>query len=176
MSYNEECSICIENFDNQNSITLSCNHTFHSECIMKYIETEFNNYRKQHQNERICCKQFKCPLCRKSISCKDSNPLIYNYYQKYKQQYKQIDKQINKLQNEIYLFTFKFQVKKLFRKINQQEAYKFLIEDETLLETMMLHKQKYSEIKELMYVYKQIYYDRCTYCTYTRSSLYFSDI
>jgi hypothetical protein len=163
MSYNDECSICIEEFTG-NNIILSCNHKFHTECILKYIEIEFNKYRKQNQNEQICCQQLKCPLCRKSISCKDSNPLIYNYYQKYKKQYKQIKKEINKLQNEIYLFTFKFQVKKLFRKINQQDAYKFLLEDETLLETIMLHKEKYREIKYLMNTYKDIYYGRCRLC------------
>jgi len=134
---------------------------------MKYIEAEFNKYRKQNSGQ-ICCRQLRCPLCRKSMSCKDTNPIIYNYYQKYKKKYKQLKKEINKLQNDSYLLTLKFQIKKLMFKINQQDAYKFLLEDETLLETIMIHKQKCHEIKYLMNSYKDIYYWRCTYCVYPR--------
>jgi hypothetical protein len=132
---------------------------------MKYIETEFNKYRKQNQIEELCCRQFKCPLCRRFISCKDSNTLIYNYYQKYKQKYKLIKKEINRLQNDSYWLTFRFQMKKLVLKTNHQDAYKFLLEDETLLETIMIHKQKYREIKDLMNSYRDIYYGRCKFCT-----------
>lgn len=176
MSYNNECSICIEEFDDKHNINLSCNHMFHSKCIMKYVETEFNKFRKNGIGEHMCCKRIKCPLCRKAISCKDINPLIYNYYQLYKEKYKHIKKKIKRLQNEIYTLNIKFQMKKLFYKIKPQDAYKHLLEDETLLETMMIYKQKYQETKELMNSYKQIYYGRCSYCIYPRSSLYFSDI
>lgn len=164
--FNDECSICIEEF-NKHNIILSCNHKFHSECIMTYIEAEFNKYRKQN-SDQICCQQLRCPLCRKSISCKYTNPLIYNYYQKYKQQYKQLKKEIHKLQNDSYLLTLKFQMKRLLFKVNQQDAYKFLLEDETLLETIMINKQKCHEIKHLMNSYRDIYYGRCKYCIYPR--------
>lgn len=164
MSYNDECSICIEEFDNKNSINLSCNHTFHSKCILKYVEAEFKTFRKTCETQNICCRKVKCPLCRKSISCQDINPLIYNYYKCYKEKYKHIKKEIKRLQNAIYKLNIKFQIKKLFFKVNSQDAYNYLLEDEGLLENIMIYKQKSQETKNIMNSYKDIYYGRCTYC------------
>lgn len=54
---NNECSICLENLDlsalasNLNNIyTLDCNHSFHKNCITKWLETKLT-----------------CPLCRAPI-------------------------------------------------------------------------------------------------------------
>lgn len=41
------CSICYENLDDQSSYTLECNHKYHTKCIMKW----FRNLNS------------KCPLC-----------------------------------------------------------------------------------------------------------------
>lgn len=47
LNNNNICSICYENYTDNNKYTLECNHTFHSECIIKW-------FRHQKQN---------CPLC-----------------------------------------------------------------------------------------------------------------
>ena len=47
----ELCSICIESYmPREKTITLPCNHKFHSNCIKDWLETELT-----------------CPMCRKSI-------------------------------------------------------------------------------------------------------------
>ena len=46
------CSICLEDIDEDDKKTLSCNHNFHTKCFLKCVQT--NNY-----NSFI-----KCPLCR----------------------------------------------------------------------------------------------------------------
>ena len=46
------CSICLEDIDENDKKTLSCNHNFHTGCFLKCVQT--NNY-----NSFI-----KCPLCR----------------------------------------------------------------------------------------------------------------
>jgi len=50
-----ECPICLEPLSS-NTCTLSCNHTFHSKCILDYISKNI------HNSEYI-----KCPLCRNTI-------------------------------------------------------------------------------------------------------------
>lgn len=47
-----KCIICFDNIKNQNKITLSCNHTFHYNCIKTMIMK----------------RSRKCPLCRKKIT------------------------------------------------------------------------------------------------------------
>jgi hypothetical protein len=48
-----ECSICIENFEDDDEILYTkCCHTFHKECINKWI-TEYN---------------IKCPICKKDVT------------------------------------------------------------------------------------------------------------
>jgi len=46
------CSVCLENFDCNDTIKLHCNHSFHKDCLEKW--TEYNS----------------CPICR--------NPIDYN--------------------------------------------------------------------------------------------------
>ena len=70
----EECSICLENYNNKdNIIKLKCNHQFHFNCINSWIE----------KNE--CC-----PICRTALVVEKSENLnntfshqyasIYDYY------------------------------------------------------------------------------------------------
>ena len=44
----EECSICLDNFDDTDSLTLPCGHTFHTCCILEWFD-----------------KQMTCPVCRR---------------------------------------------------------------------------------------------------------------
>jgi hypothetical protein len=52
---NEECPICITD-NNSNSISLTCNHTYHSECINPWI--------KQCNTQETIPM---CPLCKSNI-------------------------------------------------------------------------------------------------------------
>ena len=52
---NEECAICITD-NNSNSISLNCNHTYHSKCIGPWIK-------QCNKIERIP----QCPLCKATI-------------------------------------------------------------------------------------------------------------
>jgi len=52
---NEECAICITD-NNTNSISLNCNHTYHSKCIGPWIK-------QCNKIERIP----QCPLCKATI-------------------------------------------------------------------------------------------------------------
>lgn len=161
-SYNDDCSICMDNFD-LNSIQLKCNHAFHSKCIIKYIEIEYKRLREQ--NNPIYCEQFKCPLCRNLISYIDINHIIYSNYKEYKNLYKYLKKEINILQTQTYLINIKFSIKKIFKNIKPQDAYKFLIEDENLLESISYKKSRLLETKTIMKTYKNLYYSRCICCT-----------
>lgn len=163
ISYNKECPICIEDYYHNNSVHLACHHTFHSECLLKYIETVFKKKNKLDIC-KLCCKELRCPLCRQSIPCADSNSLIYNQYKMYKQEYKTLKKEIYNLQNQSYMLTFKFKCNKLFRKISTKDVYNYMIEDETILETIMKKKQLCNNAEEMMLLYKQIYYEKCMYC------------
>lgn len=63
MSYegNNECSICLETIVDKS--ILSCGHTFHNICILKYFMT---------------IDILKCPNCRKFVYLKANNYNIYN--------------------------------------------------------------------------------------------------
>lgn len=72
-----ECSICFEREieDTNNKLSLSelqCTHTFHTHCILNWVETSYNDI-----------NPIKCPLCRQSlIKCDDcdSQGVIYHEY------------------------------------------------------------------------------------------------
>ena len=52
--FNTTCTICFENFsDNSNIIALSCEHAFHSECIIKWLEATL--------------EQPICPNCKSNV-------------------------------------------------------------------------------------------------------------
>lgn len=58
----DECAICIEPFcGNENTLELSCKHTFHFECLVEVLNSSLQ--------ER---KDFKCPLCRNIEISKES--------------------------------------------------------------------------------------------------------
>ena len=163
-SYNDDCSICMEDFD-LGSVQLKCNHTFHSKCIIKYIEVEYKRICKQNNRSGIYCKQFKCPLCRTPISCIDINRITYKNYKEYKTIYKNLKKDVKNIQSEIYLLNIKFSIKKIFKHITPQDAYKFMMNGENLLESILYKKHILLEIKTIMKTYQNIYYGRCICCT-----------
>ena len=156
-SYNDDCSICMEDFD-LNSVQLKCNHTFHYKCIIKYIEVECKR-RCKNNISNIYCKQFKCPLCRTTISCIDINHVTYKNYKEYKAIYKNLKKDVKNLQTEIYLLNIKFNIKKIFKHITPQEAYKFITNGENLLESISQKKTILLETNIIMKAYQNIYYN-----------------
>ena len=162
-SYNDDCSICMEDFD-LHSIQLKCNHTYHSKCIIKYIEVE---YKRRCNIYGIYCKQLKCPLCRNPISCMYINRITYSNYKEYIIVYKNLKKDIKNLQKEIYLLDIRFYIKKIFIHITPQDAYKFMINGENLLESILHKKSILSETKMIIKTYQNIYYNRCIYCENT---------
>lgn len=164
MSYNKECPICLEHYDNTDNIYLGCRHTFHSACFLKYIETIYQTKNKTLDVCHVCCKQFKCPLCRTVMSSKETNDFIYGYYKDIKSQYKLLKKTIYNLQNESYMLTFKFKFTKLFKNTTSKDVYEYLLQDETLLEQIIHTKQLCEDTKKIMSLYKQIYYEKCKYC------------
>lgn len=61
---NQECSICYTNYTNT-ATKLNCNHIFHRECILRWLENAFT-----------------CPLCRKRVMPCDicnKGEITYNY-------------------------------------------------------------------------------------------------
>lgn len=162
-SYNNECPICIDSFNNNNeSLQLHCNHTYHISCLSTYIETEFTKLAKQVNRETcLFCKQFKCPLCRKSIRCKDIKDIIYNQYYSLKEANKSLKKEIKDLQNQSYMLTFKFKCVKLFKNMQRIDVYNYLLEDETLLEQIMERKFIRDTIKKKLNTYEKLYYGGC---------------
>jgi hypothetical protein len=160
-SYNDNCAICIEEFD-LHSVQLKCNHTFHSKCIIKYIEIEYK--RQCKENFSIYYKHFTCPLCRTTISCIDITHITYSNYKEYMAIYKNLKKDIKQLQKQSYLFTMKFYIKKLFTNITPKEAYTYLIEDEKFLELISYKKQEIYETKKTMTIYQNLYYRKCICC------------
>ena len=52
----DDCVICMDN-NNNNSIKISCQHKFHTKCILKWINTSIENN----------SQQILCPLCRAPI-------------------------------------------------------------------------------------------------------------
>jgi hypothetical protein len=167
VSYNDNCSICMEDFDlnlDLQTSQLTCNHTFHSTCIMQYIYIENKRLSKIKNSYIICFKNFKCPLCRTPINGKYISVTSYSKYKYYKNLYKQIKKDIKQLQKESYLFTIKFSIKKLYTKITLQDVYNYLIKDENLLELICNKKQELYETKNIKNIYKNLYYKKCNCC------------
>lgn len=71
----DDCSLCLEPLNNSNTknplITLSCGHTFHTQCIKTIVINALN----------VTKKQFVCPMCRKKINL-NSNSSLVNYQKK----------------------------------------------------------------------------------------------
>ena len=103
-------------------------------------------------------------MCRKPIDCQDINTIAYSKYKYYKNLYKQFKKDIKNLQKQSYLFTLKFSIRKLVTNISPQEAYSYLMEDETFLELISNKKQELYESEKTMTMYKNLYYRKCVCC------------
>ena len=73
-----ECSICLENIENLNLCTLSCNHTFHADCI---ITSAINKN--------------SCPICRNIII--PSSKSTFTDYSSLKKHCKWLTQQYNYL-------------------------------------------------------------------------------
>jgi hypothetical protein len=163
--FNEECPICLENI-NDTALVLICNHRYHYNCIINYLESEVLRLIKyQDRRSYICCKYLKCPLCRKSMCCQDIKNIIYNKYIFLKRTIKNTQKEIKNLQTASYMFTIKFKCKLLYKRlcknINRTDIYNYLLEDETLLENIMQKKMDLDYLKEKFSTYEKLYYRQC---------------
>lgn len=105
------CIICFENQEIHNCTILTCGHSFHLECIYKYISSQCS-YKFYNIN---------CPLCRKSINKR----IFYNIYDIYISEFIKQEKHIS---DQISYYNRKLSwinIKKYFVKKN----YKFIIDE-----------------------------------------------
>lgn len=160
-AYNDECSICMEEYNNLDIIKLNCNHIFHNNCMLRYIETKY----KELSNKLIFCNKLRCPLCRYQIKCIDINKLIYYKYKHYMSLYKNIKNDIRLMKIQNCIFSRKFFFKKLFTKISYQEAFNYVINKENLLEMICKKKKELYDTRKLLNTYEILYYRRCI-CIY----------
>lgn len=72
-----DCSICFENIDDKNKMSLACNHIYHKDCIEGWI----NNSLIERDIIKYNIK-FTCPYCRKSyVYNKSITKLIWSRVQ-----------------------------------------------------------------------------------------------
>ena len=77
-----QCMICLENItETSESYTLSCDHTFHTKCIMDWFRSRSSSG--------------NCPLCNDNPGS-DSESIFYGSKVYYEERYKQVKKYINK--------------------------------------------------------------------------------
>ena len=146
--FNETCTICIEDFENDILLTpvttLKCKHMYHTECLLKYLYHCDNTARK-------------CPTCRKTIKCKELHNIVTNYYMKINNDYTKTKYNLKKLEYNYTLENFKFKIKKLFTSIDKKQAFEILLKDEEHFAEIAKYKlimfQKKKELKK----YKQLY-------------------
>jgi len=163
-SYNHECSICMDDFETNTFVILSCHHSFHSDCIIKHIEILHHRLTKRYDNIYLFCRQFNCPLCRQAIVCNDISKITYKKYIEQKKKYDTIKSEIKHLQTKSYWLSIKFKCRHIFKHPEQKEVYDHLVEDDTLLEVIMQKKMEYQDIKNKLHVYEKLYYGRCMCC------------
>ena len=64
-----ECSICLEEINDDSSSSLECNHVFHDYCIEEWAKVS-----RKSRNENI---EWVCPLCRFTVSSlPDENDMV----------------------------------------------------------------------------------------------------
>jgi hypothetical protein len=114
-----ECSICLDTINKESYIILDCKHDFHLNCIMKHIIISI-------QSNLI----IRCPLCRTNIN----RDIFYNIYINFSYIRKSIKNDISKIQKKIYTLYFKFQFKRIIKKINKISAFKYITKEEELVE------------------------------------------
>lgn len=147
--HGDECSICIDEL-NDGVIRLKCNHKYHLNCILKYIGVQYNKlYKNNPYYIRCLCNKIKCPLCRKTISCKDIIMTMNIYYAE-REKFK--NKHIKPIRYLLHIKTqFKKCINHIFNKQNQQE---------------FINKQISKESRELINIYNKLYvfYSNRLYC------------
>ena len=81
-SSNTQCMVCLENINENenNSYQLSCNHIFHTKCIMDWFRSRSSSG--------------NCPLCNDTPG--DTEHIFYGSQLYYEERYKQIKKYVNK--------------------------------------------------------------------------------
>jgi len=69
-----DCSICLDNFNNQEIVKLDCNHIFHFDCLKNIKTNSFPNCRRKIVNDMVCrcsnVKFFYTPLFKKNVTCR----------------------------------------------------------------------------------------------------------
>jgi len=92
----EECSICLDSLEFKDVAILNCTHSFHYECIGKWMESIIKN--------KIDTKDSFCPLCNNgdeisNIICRDKvDPKDFNNTKK------KIIKPLKLIKKKIYKF------------------------------------------------------------------------
>jgi hypothetical protein len=136
-SFNQECAICLEQFEPNNSepelnkVTLECRHSFHWHCMLKCVEYQII----QLQSNSTSTVQ-KCPICRKRISCRLKNQLVYQQYIISREDYKKAQAQAKKARTQVMKYNIKYKVLKFFKVLNNKDVYDFLVKEEEKLYEM----------------------------------------
>ena len=120
---NSQCMICLETIDenDNNSYQLSCNHVFHTKCIMDWFRSRSSSG--------------NCPLCNDTPY--QTETVFYGSKSYYEERYKQIKKYANK--NKKNLPELKIEIDKI-KEIEKETKLKLKIKKDYLKET---------EIKEM---------------------------
>jgi regulator of replication initiation timing len=128
---NEMCSICQEDLiGTLNILTTKCNHKFHTDCYVKYINSSCKN----------CC-----PICRKNIfdstiEIRHSNQSLDNEYYDYI--ISQHQTLVTSLRNENYRLSY--ENTSLLEKLNEQNKS----HDKKINEIKLYDKKKYLLFKK----------------------------
>jgi len=128
MLYTHTCAICIEDITPKTDMisTLLCNHSYHSECLVEYFIYKYNQHRKEDvyfNYDYHYYHNYKCPICRKHIRCKDIHNIVYNFYVHTKNEYEECKEEFDKLKKEYCINKFKYNIKKMFIKNLDNKIY-----------------------------------------------------
>lgn len=77
-----QCMVCLENISESDSYTLSCDHIFHTNCIMNWFRSRSSSG--------------NCPLCNDTGSGSSNTSIFYGSKVYYEERYKQVKKYVNK--------------------------------------------------------------------------------
>jgi hypothetical protein len=165
------CSICLEDSIPTSDSTLSpditsiltCNHSFHTECLAQYFIYKYNQNYKENvyfdYNNYHYYHNYKCPMCRKHIRCKDIHQIIYKFYLYTKNEYELYKKEFNKLKKEYCIINLKYKIKKIFIKNTDDKIYQDYINKIFDSNKIMLCKEaRYNAANGL---YNSIHYCSC---------------
>jgi hypothetical protein len=153
----EICSICIEEIMIKTETTLRCNHLFHTECLVKYLIYMYNKNCKD--NIYLDYDNYKCPICRKHLRCKDIHKIVSTFYFNTQNEYKLYKEQYSKLRYEYYFNSIKYNIKKLFTKNMDSKAYNDYVDNIIEHYNTLLEKETRFKIAEDLY--NSIHYCSC---------------